>query len=85
MKDGDLELTSNLNSLFEILSILDLERLKEFKKDFEDNLSQYEALRIIDGHDYFKKVDDMKAKHQRLKAIINLIEIFHSTQNMVLK
>jgi protein-tyrosine phosphatase len=84
MYDKDTELASNLNSLFEILSILDLERLKTFKLDFENNLSQYEAIGIIDGHDYFKKLGNMKARYERLKAIINLIETFYSTQEDII-
>jgi len=83
-KVGDIELAEQLKLLFGFISTLNVDRLKEFKQELENQVSNYEAIGILDGHNYFRKLDDMQARHKRIISLINLIDIFKETQNKII-
>lgn len=58
----------------------DLELLKESAKQLEDRISTHAAIGIMSPNNYELKQVDGKAKLARIKAIINLIEVFVDTQ-----
>ena len=78
---SDIELGEQIKNLLMFVGMMDLERLKEFRKEFEGQIGMYEAIGIVDGHDYFKKLRTMKARLKRLDAIINFIEISIDTES----
>lgn len=84
IKEEDIKLAEQMNVLFSVIKALNHERLKEFEKELRDQLGNYEAIGIIDGHNYFKKVDDMRARHDRIISLINLIDTFNNTQNNII-
>jgi len=84
MKDGDVKLAKQMNELFEFISRLDLNRLKEFEKELCHQVNQYTAIRIRDGYDYFKKKDDLEARYDRILSVISLINTFILTQTKIL-
>jgi oligoribonuclease NrnB/cAMP/cGMP phosphodiesterase (DHH superfamily) len=83
-KEEDIKLAEQMNVLFSVIKALNHERLKEFEKELKDQLGQYEAIGIIDGHSYFKKVDDMRARHDRVVSLIKLIDTFNNTQSKII-
>jgi len=78
------ELAEQMKILFGFLSIIKINSLREYEVILNSQIGNYEAIGILDGHNYFKKVDDMRARYERLKALINLIDTFHNTQSKII-
>jgi hypothetical protein len=82
------KLKQNITELFQIASrmIFDIAFLKDELKKMQDNLSNYEAIGILDGNPlYFEKLEDKRARVERLKAIVNFIDILIKTDDKIMK
>lgn len=73
-----------MEALFIFISKIDVDSLREYEAILNKKVGNYEAIGIIDGLDYYKKIDDMKARYERLKSLINLIDTFNDTQNKII-
>lgn len=83
-KLSDIMLSEQIQNLSMLASMMDVERLKEFQKDFKDIIGQYEAIGIVDGHNYFIKLADMQARYKRLKTLIDFIDVSFETQKDII-
>ncbi len=77
-------LAEQMEALFIFISKIDVDSLREYEAILNKEVGNYEAIGIIDGLDYYKKIDDMKARYERLKSLINLIDTFNDTQNKII-
>ena len=77
---SDIEIGEQIKNLSAFAGMMDLKRLKEFRELFESEIGTYEAIGIVDGHDYSKKLETMKARFARLDALINFIEVSIDTE-----
>ena len=77
------ELASQVMTIFQLIMILDRDMLAESEKTFENDMYQYEALGIVNGHNYFAILDDKKARLERLRALIHLINTLEETNENI--
>ena len=77
---SDVELGEQIKNLSMFAGVMDLERLKEFRSEFESQIGTYTAIGIVDGHAYFDKLETMQARFRRLDALINFIEVSKDTE-----
>lgn len=82
-KENDEMLGEQLKLIFSLIIALDIGRLNEIKEKWQDDISRYEAIGTIDGHSYFDRLNDMRARYKRLSATISLIDVFMETQNNI--
>lgn len=61
----------------------DLSSLKKLKEKLESDLARYEALGIIDGHAYWKKLDTKRALLQRMNAVCNLVKVVQENKDLI--
>jgi hypothetical protein len=78
---SDIELGNIIQNFAMLASMMDLTRLKEFREEFQNQISNYEAIGIVDGHFYFIHLQTIKARFQRLDALINFIEVSKETKS----
>jgi hypothetical protein len=76
----DYELAEQIITLSTLAISMNIDRLKEFQEDYKNEISQYEAIGIIDGHEYFNKLNKMQARYKRLVALISFITVSIETE-----
>lgn len=55
--------------------------MEEVVDAYAKNVREYEAIGILDGNPtYFKKLDGMRARERRARAILHLIQVSRETQ-----
>lgn len=62
---------------------IDLAFMEEYKKKLDFDLARYEALGIVDGHAYYKKLDTKRALLQRMNAVCNLAKVVQETKDLI--
>lgn len=60
-----------------------LEELKKYKEDLQSDLARYEALGIVDGHAYYKKLETKRALLYRMQAVYNLAMVVQETKDLI--
>ncbi|MBV6342341.1 hypothetical protein [Candidatus Magnetobacterium casense] len=78
-KLSDIMLAEQIQNLVMLAGMMDLERLKKFREELGDALSQYEAIGFMDGLSYLGKLRDMRGRFKRLEALIKFIEVSRET------
>jgi len=69
-----LEISNQMKFLRAFLVGMDIENFRNAMDVVYRDLSQYEALGIIDGHDYFDKVEQKRNQYEFMKALQTLYE-----------
>ena len=72
-----------MNSLLQLVSIMDRDLLLKEEQVMSRKISEYEAIGIIDGLKYYEKLRKMRALYTRLCAVNNLIQTFLDTNEKI--
>ena len=81
----DLATAEKIKLLFGFACSLDLERLKESRKNLSDAVSMHAAIGIADPVNYQSKQEKAEAISKRLDALINLIEVLWGTEKDIVQ
>lgn len=73
----------NIQMMMLYAGTIDLNILKDLKEKLQADFARYEALGIVDGHAYYKKVDTKRALLQRMEAVYNLAKVVQETKDLI--
>lgn len=84
-KEAIITTASQIETLFRFTNSMDIDLLKGAKANLADSISSYEAIGILDGSNYFTKLEKYRAKLSRLDILIKFIEILRETNKVLTK
>ena len=84
-KDELQSLAIKLESLICFAMSIDKILLEKCLNKLKKEVTQYEAIGIIDGMSYFDRLDNRKALYKRMKSILDMINVFHDTDKHIKK
>lgn len=74
---------SRLDILFHAAAMVPLPELKEARDHLEEEVGRYEAIGFMDPGRYERSLADMRARLERIEAVVNLLEVFGKTQGEI--
>ena len=74
-----------IQSIIRHAASLPLDDLDFFLKELEEEIKVYEAIGIVDGHNYFRELEDRKARLKRFKALRKFVTVLHETNSKIKK
>ena len=86
MKEKDKQQTVQITMIMKMTNACDLQFLKEVKKLYEKDYSQYEAIGIIDGNPlYYQTLKYKEALLKRITALTELVATIRKTNKTIIQ
>lgn len=83
MEEEEKLVLPNIQMMVLYAETIDFSSLKKLKDKLDSDLARYEALGIVDGHAYYKKLDTKRALLQRMNAVCNLVKVVQENKDLI--
>ena len=85
IKTDEKNLLSSIALTGSIALSLDLQALDDAAARLRADVSRYEAIGILDGAWFIPRLDDKRARLERLEALVNLVRVAYETAPRILR